>query len=42
MRTYFPRALHEVRSTARFPLGFEGVARVTECGRQRLREWKSQ
>jgi len=25
MRTDFPGALHEVRSTARFPLGFEGV-----------------
>jgi hypothetical protein len=38
MRTYLPRALHEVRSRARFPLGFEGVAQVTECRHQRLRE----
>ena len=25
MRTHFPGALHEVRSSVRFPLGFEGV-----------------
>ena len=25
MRTHFPGALHEVRSAARFPLGFEGA-----------------
>jgi hypothetical protein len=38
MRTDLSRAVHEVRSTARFALGAEGVAQVTECSHQGLRE----
>jgi len=40
MRTHLQGALHEVRSAARFPLGFEGGknrmngARVTDRGHQ--------
>jgi hypothetical protein len=37
MRTYFPGALHEVRSTAHFAL----VPKAREQARRRLREWET-
>jgi hypothetical protein len=46
MRTYLQGALHEVRSSVRFPLSVEGAgilddSRASKRGRERLRESES-